>query len=57
MTQIANLLLLAPRVQEGILDLSNVTRGRDAITERALREASAHVDWQRQGVSCVEPEH
>jgi len=38
MTQISNLLLLAPGVQEEILDLPPVTRGRDPITERSLRE-------------------
>ncbi len=48
MTQIAKLLLLAPQIQEGILTLSNVTRGPDPVTERALRMAAAQVDWQRQ---------
>ncbi len=48
MTQIAKLLLLAPKIQEGILTLSNVTRGSDPITERALRAAAAHVDWEDQ---------
>src|SRR5437870_2633071 len=37
MTQIANLLLLAPKIQEGILNLSRVTRGEDPVTERSLR--------------------
>ncbi len=48
MTQIAKLLLLAPQIQEGILNLSNVTRGADPVTERALRVATAQLDWQRQ---------
>ncbi len=48
MTQIAKLLLLAPQIQEGILTLSNVTRGPDPVTERALRAAAAHVVWQDQ---------
>lgn len=46
MTQIARLLLLAPRIQEGLLDLSNATT--EAVTERALRVVAAHVHWQRQ---------
>ena len=48
MTQISNLLLLAPGVQEEILDLPPVTRGRDPITERSLREIVAEADWERQ---------
>ncbi len=48
MTQIAKLLLLAPRIQESILTLANVTQGPDPVTERALRAAAAQVDWQRQ---------
>ena len=55
MTQIANLLLLAPRIQEGILDLPNVTRGSDPVTERSLREVAAHADWQSQEVPCLRP--
>src|SRR5713226_5996272 len=54
MTQIAKLLLLAPRIQERILNLSNVTRGPDLITERALRPVATQVDWQRQEESSVE---
>ncbi len=54
MTQIAHLLLLAPHIQESILTLSNVTRGPDPITERALRMATAQVDWQRQEMPFVE---
>src|SRR5712691_9592745 len=50
MTQIAKLLLLAPQIQESILDLSNVIRGPDPVTERALRAAAAQVDWQRQEI-------
>ena len=48
MTQITKLLLLSPKIQEAILNLSNVMLGSDPITERALRAAMAHVDWQRQ---------
>src|SRR6266849_9645735 len=54
MTQIAKLLLLAPRIQEGILNLSNVTRGPDPVTERVLRAAAAHVDWRSQKVPLLD---
>ena len=53
MTQIANLLLLAPKIQECILNLSHVTRGLDPVTERSLREVAALADWQRQEASCL----
>src|SRR4030095_11623161 len=36
-TQITNLTLLAPAIQEAILALPPVTQGRDRITERTLR--------------------
>ncbi len=48
MTQIVNLLLLAPEIQETILDLPLTTKGRDSITERSLRSIVAEPDWQRQ---------
>ena len=48
MTQIMNLMLLAPTVQEAILDLPPVTNGRDPISERALRRIVAEPDWNRQ---------
>lgn len=44
MTQIMNLLLLAPEIQEGILDgLSNA-----ALPERQLRQVLTTVDWTEQ---------
>ncbi len=54
MTQIAKMLLLAPQIQETILNLSNVTRGPDPVTERALRAAAAEVDWRNQKVPRLE---
>ena len=48
MTQIMNLMLLAPAIQQEILDLSSVTTGRDQTTERALRPIAAEPDWTRQ---------
>ena len=49
-TQIANLLLLAPEIQEAILGLPPVTSGRDPISERALRRIVAEPEWNRQRV-------
>ena len=48
MTQIMNLLLLAPAIQEAILDLPPVRRGRDRVTERQLRPVSGEPDWTNQ---------
>jgi len=57
MTQIANLLLLAPPIQESILNLSPAIRDHDAVTEHALREVAAHADWHRQDATSLEPKH
>lgn len=48
MTQIMNLLHLAPDIQEQILDLPAVPKGRDPITERDLRPIAAIASWSRQ---------
>jgi hypothetical protein len=48
MTQIGNLLNLAPDIQEGILLLPEVERGKDPITERDLRSIVAVADWKKQ---------
>jgi len=48
MTQIMNLLHLAPDIQEEILFLPPVIKGRDPITERDLRPITREVAWQRQ---------
>ncbi len=45
MTQIMNLLNLAPDIQEEILHMPEVTTGRDPITERDLRPILQFVDW------------
>lgn len=47
-TQIMDLLLLASEIQEEILFLLLVERGRDRITERGVRTISADPNWQRQ---------
>ena len=48
MTQLMNLLLLAPEVQEAILSMPVVERGRDPVTERSLRPIVAEPVWDRQ---------
>ncbi|MCC5823401.1 MAG: hypothetical protein LAT64_02595 [Phycisphaerales bacterium] len=45
LTQIMNLLHLAPDIQEAILDLPRVGAGRERITERHLRPITAEIDW------------
>lgn len=48
-TQIMNLLGLAPEIQEAILYLPAVTEGNDPVRERQLRRIVAVVmDWGRQ---------
>lgn len=48
MTQIMNLLLLAPDIQLAILNLPRVREGRDPIVETHLRAVVAKVAWERQ---------
>jgi hypothetical protein len=47
-TQIMNLLYLAPDIQEEILFLPPVTEGQPAITERDLRQVLKTVVWSEQ---------
>lgn len=48
MTQILNLTLLAPDIQEALLCLPPVVEGKPEITEKGLRPMCAEVDWERQ---------
>ncbi len=48
MTQIMNLLHLAPDIQEAILDLPRTLRGRDPMGERDVRPIASVVDWSAQ---------
>ena len=48
MTQIMNLLHLAPDIQEEILHLPPVDAGRDPVTERDLRPIARLIDWEKQ---------
>ncbi len=47
-TQITNLTLLAPDIQEEILFLPRVVEGRDPIRERAVRPIAATAGWGKQ---------
>jgi hypothetical protein len=48
LTQILNLLSLAPDIQEAILHLEPTISGRDAVKERDLRQVVAKADWRKQ---------
>jgi hypothetical protein len=48
LTQIMNLLNLAPDIQEELLYFSLADTGRDSISERQLRPLAAEPDWRRQ---------
>lgn len=48
MTQIMNLLHLAPDIQEQILFLPIVERGRDPIHERKVRNVTRAISWREQ---------
>ncbi len=47
-TQVASLLLLAPEIQEAVLDLPLVTNDRDPVSERLLLQIAAEPDWSKQ---------
>ena len=48
MTQIMNLLHLAPDIQESLLFLPRITAGRDAIHEKMLRPICTESNWKQQ---------
>ena len=48
LTQIMNLLNLAPDIQEALLFLPRVQSGDDPVYERRLRGIACEVDWGRQ---------
>lgn len=47
-TQIMNLLQLAPEIQEALLFLPRTERGRDPIREHHVRPIAAILDWRKQ---------
>jgi len=59
MTQIMNLLHLAPDIQEELLFLPLVMKGRDPVHERMLRRVAAMIDWHDQRVTWrqIKPSH
>ena len=48
LTQIMNLLNLAPDIQEEVLFLSPTERGRDPLSERDCRPIAAELNWRKQ---------
>ena len=50
MTQIMNLLSLAPNLQEEILFLPRTVKGRDRVQIRHLMQIAALLDWRQQRV-------
>ena len=48
MTQIGNLQLLAPEIQESVLGMPSMLKGYDSVTERDLRDSAMGVDWKEQ---------
>lgn len=47
-TQIMNLLNLAPEIQEEILFLPRVEKGKDPVTLKGVLPVAGEVDWKRQ---------
>ena len=47
-TQIMNLLQLAPDIQDALLFLPRTVKGRDPIRERHIRPIATELDWRRQ---------
>jgi len=47
-TQIMNLTLLAPEIQEEILFMPRIESGHDRITERNVRKIAGEPDWSQQ---------
>ena len=50
-TQIMNLLNLAPEIQEKILFLSGSEKGRESLIERDLRSTSDKLFWKKKGIT------
>ncbi len=48
MSQILNLTMLAPDIQEQLLFLPHVETGKATIHEKMLRPVSAEMDWEKQ---------
>jgi hypothetical protein len=48
MSQITNLLMLSPEIQEWLLFLTPTARGRDPVVEQTLRPVCGERNWLRQ---------
>ena len=48
MTQIFNLLNLAPDIQERLLFLPPLAQGREIVSEKSLRRIAGECHWERQ---------
>lgn len=48
LTQIMNLLNLAPEIQAAVMNLSPPTSGRNPLSERQLRPIAATISWRKQ---------
>ena len=47
-TQIMNLTMLAPEIQEEIIFLPRIMNGKDGVTERSIRRIASEPDWSSQ---------
>jgi len=47
-TQIMNLRLLAPDIQENLISLERVVEGRDSLSLRRFQSIALEADWRRQ---------
>jgi len=52
LSQIMGMLSLAPDIQEAILFLPCVDKGRDRVTERDVRRVLGSLDWDEQRSLC-----
>jgi hypothetical protein len=50
MTQILNMTLLAPDIQETLLHLPAIVEGKPELNEKSMRKICAEIDWARQRV-------
>jgi hypothetical protein len=57
LTQIMNLLYLAPDLQEEVLFLPTFERGRNSLTEKQLRPIAATPSWEKQREMWRTPFH
>lgn len=47
-TQIMDLLLLAPDIQEELLFMPTVLKGRDDLSEQVMRSVTREIEWSKQ---------